>query len=337
MIVDAFLGNDEVELAQLRIDFLKHVVDKFFVGESSQTFSGHLKELNFSKFILDHSDVAGILEVIVIPPLVKNIAPLNRWTIEEYQRDYFLLEVQKRTHQDDVILFCDLDEIPSISQVQWCARLSDEPVNLKMLCFYRRANWLVKGPNEEWRKAKAFKSKAAKSGIRYSIFRDSGGNDGTHMSYLGMSPIQIQKKYSDFSHSELDKPDTSSKAFLDFCDEFGINHTGWASYEGFGLLNISIIPSEDNFQSYLFTNRDEFFDSRTKFKGTILTRMIAARYVTFFLKNFNDSYREAFKKHRVSIFSGIYWHAFGFVIHSFCSVKLRNIAMKVWKFMTSQS
>jgi hypothetical protein len=319
MIIDAFLGNNEIELAELRIDFLRKSVDKFFIGESLQTFSGESKDLHFSNYLSQHPELAAIMEVIVIPPLLVEGVSIDRWRIEEYQRDSFLAEIQNRVAKDDIILFCDLDEIPSISQVESCLQISDQPVNLKMVCFYRRANWLVKGPSEEWRKAKAFRSSAGRDGIRYLIFQDSEGNIGTHMSYLGMTPTQIQRKYSDFSHIELDDQNTSSQFLLDFCDEFGLNHTGWSSSEGFGLLKLSTIASQDNFQHYLYSTRRDFFASR-KFAGNIFTRLIAANYVSSFLKSFEHKYTREFKAKRVSPSTLIYWRALILVIFSIVKV-----------------
>jgi hypothetical protein len=319
MIIDAFLGNNEIELAELRIGFLRKSVDKFFIGESVQTFAGGSKDLHFSNYLSQHPELATITEVIVIPPLLEEGVSIDRWRIEEYQRDSFLGEIQNRVAKDDIVLFCDLDEIPSISQIQSCHQISDQPVNLKMVCFYRRANWLVKGPAEEWRKAKAFKSSAGRAGIRYLMFQDSEGNVGTHMSYLGMTPTQIQRKYSDFSHIELDDQNTSSQVFLDFCDEFGLNHTGWSSSEGFGLLKLSTIESQDNFQQYLFSIRTDFFDSR-KFRGNLFTRLIAATYVSGFLKSFNHRYTREFEAKRVSPTTLIYWRALILVIFSIVKV-----------------
>lgn len=139
--MDAFLFNDEIDLASLRIKFLKPHIDRFYVGESTQTFSGNKKPLNFSKILRDKPYFNEIVEVIVIPELsIKGLAE-NRWLVEEYQRDYFLRAVVSKLAADDLIVFSDLDEIPSISQLLKSAGTDDLPRSLLMPCFYRRAHW----------------------------------------------------------------------------------------------------------------------------------------------------------------------------------------------------
>ena len=53
MLVDCFLGNDEVDLAEFRIRYLENSVDLFVIGESDQTFTGKSKEQHFAKHFRD--------------------------------------------------------------------------------------------------------------------------------------------------------------------------------------------------------------------------------------------------------------------------------------------
>src|SRR6056300_1437683 len=117
MVVDAVLANDEWELVLVRLNYLSPVVDKFYIAESSTTFSGLEKELFFSQRAEEIRDLGYDFEVvnIEIPDVV--LAGPERWTAETYVRNNFLGTVCER-HEDDLVLFSDVDEIPSIEQVR---------------------------------------------------------------------------------------------------------------------------------------------------------------------------------------------------------------------------
>ena len=224
MIIDAFLANDEDELVDLRTSYLKLVVDISFIGESVETFSGKSKTLKF-KSMHDGKKVVHI----TIPRAPSSIAPTDRWNREEFQRDYFLDQIQKFSAPEDVVFFCDVDEIPSRDQVREAVELlsghTADFVNLITPIFLRNLNWGFPA-HALWAKAKAFQSHAGFPRIRYATGAFTTRNFGAHFSYLGRDAETMKKKYSDFSHSELDKPVASNPTLLEMADHFGVSHVG---------------------------------------------------------------------------------------------------------------
>jgi hypothetical protein len=326
--IDAFLINDEIDLASLRIDFLREKVDLFYVGESNQTFSGKHKPLFFSEFLSKNTHLSSLVRVVILPSFDKCEGSFSRWDVEEHQRNFFLAEIRRLCQPDDIVFFCDVDEFPSFSQIEAAKSGVSSPRSLLMPCYYRKANWLVKGGNEKWSKAKVFQVKDSQDAIRYKSFELASGNPGVHLSYLGMNPEQIRLKYSNFSHAELDDPLISQSALLKFCDSFGLNHTGWSGEEGFGLLRINTLPYSDNFQFYLLGKFDHFFDTKP-FKGNTLVRLIAANYVTKYLKTKNQKYLKAISLERITCQSWIFWESLAGVIKSLIKVVYQRIRRKI--------
>jgi hypothetical protein len=236
MIIDAFLANDEVELVELRISYLGPVVDVAFIGESVETFSGKTKKLRFQSI----HDGQRIFH-IPIPKAPSRIEPADRWNREEFQRDYFLDQIQRFTANEDIVLFCDVDEIPSREQVREVAELlsghTRDFVNLVTPIFLRNLNWSFPA-HALWAKAKAFQSHAGFHRIRYETGELTTRNHGAHFSYLGRDAETVKKKYSDFSHSELDKPVASDPALLEMADEFGVSHVGSFGSAGSGAVSV---------------------------------------------------------------------------------------------------
>lgn len=235
MIIDAFLVNDEIDLVEFRLSYLAPVVDTVLIGESSETFSGIAKGLNFRGL---HDGVRVFH--IQIPNLTEGLQGRSRWHREEFQRDFFLEQVRKHSSTEDVVLFCDVDEIPSVPQIYEAEALlrnnQEEFVNLVTPVFFRFLNWKV--PSQEfWSKAKAFRSQTAFAGIRYSTGSLRTKEVGAHLSYLGLDAESMRKKYSDFSHSELDKSAASAPVLLDLADEYGVSHTGGFLSKDWGLLS----------------------------------------------------------------------------------------------------
>ena len=236
MIIDAFLANDELELVQLRISYLSPAVDAIFIGEAVETFSGKSKTLMF-KSLHDGKKVFHI----TIPQAPSSIEPTDRWNKEEFQRDYFLEQIQSFTAPDDIVLFCDVDEIPSRDQVSEVSEVlsghTEDFVNLVTPIFLRNLNWIFPA-HALWAKAKAFQSHAGFARIRYDTGAFTTRNHGAHFSYLGRDAETMKKKYSDFSHSELDIPVASEPALLEMADQFGVSHVGSFGAAGSGTVSV---------------------------------------------------------------------------------------------------
>jgi hypothetical protein len=290
LIIDAFLANDEQELVQLRISYLRPVVNAVFIGEAVETFSGRSKKVNF-KSLHDGKKIIHI----TIPHAPSSVKPNDRWNREEFQRDYFLDQIQRITAPEDIVFFCDVDEIPSRDQVREAEGLlsghTSDFVNLVTPIFLRTLNWSFPA-HALWAKAKAFQSHAGFPRIRYETGAFTTRNHGAHFSYLGRGAETVKKKYSDFSHSELDKPVASDPALLEMADQFGVSHVGSFGAAGSGAVSVdwgllSLIEVEDFSELQLFAF--DFLDGKSgssKFNQlSRVERMAASRRITSAIKN----------------------------------------------------
>lgn len=232
--MDAFLGNDELHLAEFRLKWMHSCgIRKVFIGEARSTFSGKPKLLHFSQNLPHLRAFHPNIEVIVLDE-PESIRENDAWYSEEWYRNKFLEKVMERNPNSQII-FSDIDEIPSREQINHALESPEETFSLPMNFSYRRANWMLE--HTTWLKAKIVAAGNITPNIRYlKEFEAIRGELGQHMSYLGLTESALIEKYSAFSHSELNKPEYSSSKFLNYCDQFGISHTGNAWTPGFGLL-----------------------------------------------------------------------------------------------------
>lgn len=104
-IVDAFLANDEIDLAKLRLRYMSQSeeLSKVFICESPITFSGKTKPLHFTERLQELQGIHPNVEVLVIEPPKSLLEGDDYWAIEEYVRNKFLSEVKRRS-PDTVIV-----------------------------------------------------------------------------------------------------------------------------------------------------------------------------------------------------------------------------------------
>ena len=261
MVVDAVLANDEWDLFLFRCRYLSPKVDKFYVGESAVTFSGLKKGLFFSDRLDELRALDKPVQVIKIEIPERLLHGVQRWAIETYARDSFLEQVAE-LHPNDVILFSDLDEIPSVDQV---AMLSSPGFDLRIVSIptqvcLRMANWVEYQPDEwqgKW--GNGLIGKFWTPRIRRGQYPLAPGQPGVHLSYVGMDAPDVRQKYRAFSHGELDRDDTASVELLRFADFFHISHLGRAFDRGAGLLTV---VQQDDFcdvQAKAFELHPEWF------------------------------------------------------------------------------
>ncbi len=239
-VVDAVLANDEWDLFVFRLEYLVAVVDKFYIGESAFTFSGLQKELFFHDRVGELAKLGFDIEVVQITIPSSLVDRGERWDVETYSRNFLLENVCQR-HPDDLVLFSDIDEIPSQAQVKGIIEKRNQltTVSIPTQVFVRRANWIEYEP-DQWRGkwGNALFGKNWVPRIRRGNYPLAEGEPGAHLSYVGMKPQDIRKKYQSFSHGELDRDELSSEDFIAFADHFHISHLGRALEPGSGLLRV---------------------------------------------------------------------------------------------------
>ena len=129
-LIDSFLFFNEVDLLKVRLEYLGPIVDYFIIVEANIDFSGKKKEfilsnellasLPFSNKILYYKKEVNFDSFYWI---LKKLRYWNRrssllWKLQDAQRDS-LLEPLKVFKDNDLIIFSDLDEFPSIDAIKY--------------------------------------------------------------------------------------------------------------------------------------------------------------------------------------------------------------------------
>ena len=205
MIVDVFPFYNELELLEYRLETLYPVVDKFVLVESTMTYRGYPKELiyekNKNKFIKFSDKIIHVIDDEMVPN-----AP-NPWVNEKHQRDYAAKNVVMKMGlaDGDIIISCDVDEIPDPEMVKKLPDLLTHPLMaLKMDMYYYTLEYKL---NVDWTQPTAlyfFALQQLQSLTEARHFPDKKViyNAGWHLSYFG-DPQFIINKLKNFAHSEF--------------------------------------------------------------------------------------------------------------------------------------
>ena len=351
MIVDAILFNDELELLQHRISWLRDYVDVTIILEADFTFSGKHKSL-FAKSNL--SKLVRLTEGKVVP-VQMSIAtfdgnlPSNPWDIELASRE-FLIKYLADKHPKDRIIFADLDEVPSLEQLSLISKL-DEDGNLETFCipmqaYYRYANWQVIGTCQLV--AKTFNSSFAPtaSEVRASSNFANLSGTGSHLGYLAMTTQQITNKFEAFSHSEFSGFGDIEDFFKRISDFYFVDHIGRFEVEGRGLIRVLNENQVRDVCEYLVKKDSKFF--RNGITPSTFRRLMASAVITYRRKS-KDAPKGLFYKfveksvqrneEHIGMFSGLMIMTYGLFMTSAKNVFVflkrlipRRVKLRVKKF-----
>jgi beta-1,4-mannosyl-glycoprotein beta-1,4-N-acetylglucosaminyltransferase len=208
MIYDCFTFNDELDLLELRLEYLNPVVDKFVIVESQYTFSGLKKTTVFED---SRQRFAKYADKIVYIQDSKE-PNTDAWLNEFHQRN-LLKAGLKEAADDDLAIISDVDEIPYLSKILKDFSLST-PQIIPMTLSYYYFNCIEDGAI--WDKAIITPYKFIKDievgdrdelrrklQIRLNYVKPYGG----HFSYLfGDDVEKYINKIKSFSHQEYNTP-----------------------------------------------------------------------------------------------------------------------------------
>lgn len=142
MIIDSFLFFQELDLLEIRLEYLYPLVDKFIIVEARQTFKGSIKNYIFEKNLkrysrfmdkiyyhkiedihFKYSELLYSLEKSnskvkkKIGNFIKNHNYYDKdnltFVLDTYHRECIHLALKKECEDEDIVLLSDLDEIPS--------------------------------------------------------------------------------------------------------------------------------------------------------------------------------------------------------------------------------
>ena len=242
MIVDIFLGFNEIRLAEFRLDYLSRNIDHTIIGESRLTHSGISKELYFAKW---YTELDSLLQskVTVLEIPLDNFT--GSWEREIFSREY-LVNYAKKEFPGSKFILSDLDEIPSNNQVENMLGTSGV-FHFVTPTYYRRANWRLKDKHLNWSRGVCgdIDQLQEENGGRFASFPLIPGKPGIHLSYLGMTDVGLRQKISSFAHTELAVTRFAAPGLVKFCDLYRINHLGQSRTKGFGLFEIEQSHADD--------------------------------------------------------------------------------------------
>lgn len=147
MIVDTFLFFQELDLLDIRLEYLYPVVDKFIILEACQSFRGNPKEYVFEKNIKRYSKFIDKIEYLKIEQIYYSYYDLADYLensnckinnkinnfirnhkhydknnlshlLDSFHRECLHIGLKKICRPNDIVILSDLDEIPLFNVIR---------------------------------------------------------------------------------------------------------------------------------------------------------------------------------------------------------------------------
>jgi beta-1,4-mannosyl-glycoprotein beta-1,4-N-acetylglucosaminyltransferase len=245
-IVDCFIFYNELEMLECRLTVLYDIVDYFVICEAAVTFVGKPKPF----FYLENKDRFARFADKIVHVMMTNdntswvynsqIQRGQEWINERTHRNGIARGIEhlekegkigqhKNTPKDDILVICDLDEIPNPELLNWLkkddfsevvnlpgggdhgeelvGKWKDGGANLEMDFYFYNLTCIYL--NGKWTKPKVvffedFCNRYQKSPetIREHCFNTTLKKGGWHLSYFGDANF-IKNKIENFAHQEL--------------------------------------------------------------------------------------------------------------------------------------
>lgn len=282
MIIDSFLAFNEIELARFRINYLWEFTDRVIIGESRLTHSGIEKPLFFTEWIAEHPELHEKVKILEIK--LDNFK--NNWDREIGSREY-LQNYLKENFKNCRAVLSDLDEIPARQQVLDFLEVTTN-VHFRMNTYFRRANFALRDPGHiSWDNGVMIydHSSLPKNGGRYAKLPLLDSNQvGGHFSYLGMSEELVYLKMKSFAHNDLETGHLVGSNFIQFCDEYGVDHLGRFQDQGLGVFEVVRKETFPNLLHELYKYKPAWFHLADETPHFLL-RLFASATVSHATKN----------------------------------------------------
>jgi beta-1,4-mannosyl-glycoprotein beta-1,4-N-acetylglucosaminyltransferase len=242
--IDCFLFFQELDLLEIRLRYLYDVVDHFVIIEAGQAFSGKAKPFYFEQhaarfapfadkivyFKLDehHKSFEGVINTLSgrgdpVSHKLLNIMEADshvdrnelHWVLEEYHRECLFYPLTRVAEPGDLILFSDLDEIPTRNAIQRAESAVAPGQAVSFLCaefdyfvnWFKFDGWL--GPSASlWQDVQAY----SLNGLRQRIRSGEDGarierierieRAGYHFTSCG-GLAAVQRKIESWGHQEF--------------------------------------------------------------------------------------------------------------------------------------
>lgn len=239
-LIDAFLFFQELDLLEIRLNYLYDHVDRFVILEAVQTFSGKPKPLVFrdnikrfekyldkityyvvedahqdyesvQAFLKDsHSETSASVLSIMDGHTHYNKKQLH-WVLDTYHREMLHAPLNDTANNDDLVMFSDLDEIPSLSAIEEIKKKQIRaPIALKQsefvyfVNFYNNSDWIggIVAPYGLIRDVSFNFLRIDSKKTRSFVDKTPIDHGGFHFTNCG-GIDQLKKKIESWSHQEF--------------------------------------------------------------------------------------------------------------------------------------
>jgi len=240
-IIDSFLFFQELDLLEIRLNYLDPYVDEFVIVEACQTFTGKEKEYVFEQnkerfkqflpkikhykiedFHNDYESVVKYLSAFKDESHKKVLSILENhshypksqihWVLDTYHRECLHLILDRVASDDDIVFISDLDEIPSketFSQEN-IEKYLVSPVVFQQeefryfLNYYKDSDWLgtIAAKYSLIRNYSFNTLRMDSKEIRSLVNKDSLKNSGFHFTTCGGIEM-IKAKIESWGHQEF--------------------------------------------------------------------------------------------------------------------------------------
>jgi len=211
-IYDCFTFFNELDLLELRLNYLNEIVDYFVLVEANITHSGKSKPYYYEENKERFKDFNSKIIHIKVQPNIEGWRfekseeydeNDDYWKVENLQRNS-ILEGLINSKEGDIIIISDLDEIPSVEAIKTYKTLYyGQIISNKQFMFNYYLNYKLDAPNDLWGGSvfSLRKHNITPQEIRKHKNDEPSILGGWHFSFLG-GIDNIIKKITSFAHSE---------------------------------------------------------------------------------------------------------------------------------------
>ena len=264
-IYDCFQFFDEEHILDLRLNILEEFVDFFVIVESTSDHQGKPKKLNFN--LNNFTKFKDKIIYIVVDDTDEMLKKSHSWgesLVEQHQRNS-IMKGLKKSHDEDLIILSDVDEIPDLNKLNIFDKKNKYAVFSQRMFSYKLN--LLNETENNWHGSKLCLKKNFKSPQwlrnlkfkKYPFWRIDKiknlqiiENGGWHFSYL-QTPTSISKKIKSFSHGEFNNPKFQNQKIIEEKikmekDIFDRN------------ITYKKVKLDDSFPKYIIDNKERFKD-----------------------------------------------------------------------------
>ena len=235
MLYDTFIYYNEIEMLELRLQTLNHVVDYFVIVEANRTFAGKERAFDFPL----HQKLVEAYQAKIIYVQIEDMPTTpDPWEREHHQRNCIMRGLQN-CGPEDVILISDADEIPNpqaiaslLANEEGQRLLEKYPIAFAQRNYYYFVNC---AEQKFWHGTMAVKYRNITTPQKIREYRERVPRilqGGWHFSYLG-GVRRIIDKLQSYSHQENNTPQKTTEKFIRQCIEGGaadIHNNSGAKY-----------------------------------------------------------------------------------------------------------